>query len=302
MSPIVGFPYLRVGPERILSDPWQLLTEGGAHQLSEFHEHWDYNVNLTLARSLVLDLDAIHGDCGLEDQAVVNAVAVWRSAGTALRGRLCSVTLPAGGGLHTVYLEGEIPGGDLSSEVSIHTQVILAACSSNHSELAATLPGSVLWQDIAQVALEGPAPRFPMEVVDFTNLLVAPSKAAWYLSWNAYDWHQPLLGGVRLFVNSRHKMVLDAVSRTPSSGEARAIRSMIYYEVGRSLVRGALLSDEFIESNQEFVSGTVGCAIFRLLSLLFPGDSPNALRSALLERPEHFDSVLQERLHLLWDE
>ncbi len=302
MNRIIGVPYRRTGEDRIICEPWVLTHGGSSEALPPVLPHWDYNTDLVVARNVVVDAGGVRHDSVLTDADPVRVAAVWHSTGTALRGCLFQSDLPSGGGLHCVSMFGRIPGRELAGEVRLETHLLVPTGRAGAEPLSPLYAGSVLWSDTLTVELEGNAPRFPVELIDFETVLWAPHPdASWYVSWNRYDLHQPMLGSVRLFVNARHPRVVRAMSQEAQDSEARAIRSAIYYDVGRGLIRAALYDEQFLENPEIFNPGTIGRAVARLIRSLFPTDSPRSLRSAMQERPEHFDSELQARLRLFLD-
>jgi hypothetical protein len=107
-----------------------------------------------------------------------------------------------------------------------------------------------------------------------------------------------LLRNVRLFINSAHPAVVGAVQAADPTPDQAAIRSAIYFDVGRQLVRGALENDEFIEASDTFPEGSTGRAVARLVRRVFPGEKPRALRNLMRSRREYFDSSLQASFRL----
>ncbi len=302
MNRIIGVPYRRTGEDRIVCEPWVLTHGGSSEALPVVLPHWDYNFDLVVGRNIVVDVGGVRLDCFLNDGDPVRVAAVWRSTGTALRGCLFQSDLPSGGGLHSVSMFGQVSGKDLAGDLRLETHVLVPTARAGVELLSPHYAGSVLWIDTLTVALEGNAPRFPVELVDFDTVLWTPHPdASWYVSWNRYDLHQPMLGSVRLFVNARHPKIVRAMSQDAQDSEARAIRSAIYYDVGRSLIRAALHDAQFLENPEAFNPGTIGRAVARLIRAVFPTDSPRSVRNAMQERPEHFDSELQARLRLFLD-
>lgn len=296
---ISAVPFLTTPATTLAVTAWHVQTDDGLQPLPRVLPHWDYNQRLLLTRTIELDLDAVLSACRLSRDDTLSLVAVWTCPGTALRGKLSAVNVDAREPRGTqILLQGMVDGHALSGELWIETNLVLLKRRADGSPLAATRAGSILWQDASSVMLEGEAPRFPVEVVDFAHTLWAPAGAAWYLSWNPHDLRQPFLGAVRLMINSGSPSVVKAVARDDPDPAGQAIRSTIHFEVGRTLVRGALLNEEFRSHPESFPEGTVGRALWRLLSLLFPGDSPEGLKNMMEQRPEYFDSVLQEKLQL----
>jgi hypothetical protein len=193
----------------------------------------------------------------------------------------------------------DIPGTLVAGDVHVSTQIVLAHSGERSNVVTAHYPGSVLWEDRVQVSLEGTASRFPMEVVDFRTAHWAPYGAAgWYLSWNSDELHDPLLRNVRLFINKGHLPVVESVQAAQPTLEQNAIRSAIYCDVGRQLIRGALENDEFVDAPETFMEGSTGRAVLRMLKANFPADTTKSLRSTMRSRREYFDSSLQASLRL----
>ena len=294
----VGLPYRRVAAHHVFHEQWQSQIGGATGPLAAELPHWDYNVNLRLVRSLTVLESDIRADCRLTAKDPIAVAVVWRSNGNNVRGCSCVIPLENSAEPREVTLNVEIPGQMLASTVQISTQILLSGEGRSRDALAARFPGTVLWDDTSSVLLEGTASRFPMEVVDFNEVNWAPYGAAWYLSWNSDDLHLPLLRNVRLFINASHPAVLAAVQSTESDFGNALIRSAIYCDVARQLVRGALSNEEFVATPELFSEGSTGKAVARLLMGFFPGDRPTALRNTMMSRPEYFDGLLQGTFRL----
>jgi hypothetical protein len=263
--------------------------------------HWDVNSNLSLLRRISIDVRLLAARCGLNRSDKVRACAVWRSSGTALRGAGSFSELALSEQRQVAILRAEIPGYLLAGDLQVHTLIVLGEARSGGRPLAARRAGSILWDDRVVVALEGSASRFPVEVLDFNAVNWAPYQAGWFLSWNKDDLEMPFLRNVRLYLNSSRPAIIAAVRSSNPSGEQKAIRSAIYYDVGRQMIRGALQSEELVESPESFPEGSTGDALLRLFRVLFGSDMPSAWRSTMRERPEHFDSLLQGSLKVFED-
>lgn len=298
MIRISAVPYRQPPGDAINADPWQLASSAGVEPLPGMLPHWDYHTDMLLNRSLTIDLAAVRRHCGLENVSSLRVVALWTSPGTALRASFASIDCPPDSSERAFLLEGTIRGIEVSATIRIETQLLLADPYTSTASLTPTRAGSILWRDRQEVAVEGRAARFPMEAVDFENVLGVPEDSAFHLAWNPLELHGPYLGSVRLLVNTRHPAVVEAVIQAAPDKAAAAVRSAIYFEVGRALVRGALLNEEFIEDHRRFTEGTTGRALSRLFMGLFPGDAPLGVKNTMHERPDHFDSVLQSRLRL----
>jgi uncharacterized membrane protein len=299
MALISAVPFRMAPAAAVAAAPWHMQNDDVVQPLPRVLPHWDYNQELELTRSIQIDVAAVLTTCGLTSADPLSLAAVWSCPGTPLRGRLAeAAVVHPGTGTATVFLRGTAEGQALSGELKIDTQLVLYKERPRSSLLSASRAGSILWRDTFSTIVEGEAPRFPVELVDFSRTHWAPPGAAWYLSWNPHDLRQPFLGAVRLMINSTAVSVAKAVAKNEPDPASKAIRSTIQFEIGRALLRGALLSDEFRYDMAGFPEGTVGCVLSRLLGLLFPGDSPEGIKNLMDQQPEYFDAVLQEKLQL----
>jgi hypothetical protein len=300
---IVAPPFRRTSLDRVHAEPWILaVADGALEPLPNVLIHWDYNLDLRLSRALLVDLPGIREDCGLSADDAVSVAVVWRSTGTMVRG--CSTIHHLSPGSTTaelVELEAVVPGSQIGGTVVVGTQIVLRGPRPNAPLLTAAQAGSILWQDTSSVDVEGSSSRFPVEVVDFASGLFGPEDAAWYLSWPFDDLYQSFLGRVRLYVNSRHEAAAKAATRSSSAPETDAVLSMIYYDVGRALIRGVLENDEFVSNPDGYPEASIGWTVAGLLRAVLPHDAPAGLQSTMRERPSEFDSVLQAGFRLLKD-
>lgn len=301
MIDVDGVDFIRPPKEAVQAEEWMLTRDGVPEPLPPMVPDWDYNLDLQVSRIAVVDSATVRRECRLPDASVISFAAVWRASGTALRGLVDIVPLQAGRAPQKIALRGMIPAREAAGALILQSQLLLSRLPTTVPPLAPRLPGSVLWDDAVQVALEGSASRFPVEVVDFSAVLWAPVGAGWHLAWNPHDLRLPVSASVTLYINSGHAAVISAVRGASREPGANAIRSAIYFDVGRALIHGALRSEEFMEDPDGFPEGTLGRCLRNLLHLTFPGDGPDALRSTLLERSEFFDSMLQETMQLFGD-
>jgi hypothetical protein len=174
MSRVFSVPFRRVNAQHIACAPWQSHVGGSAGPLAAELPHWDYNVDLRIVRSVVVHEAQLRADCRLRAEDDVRAVVVWRSTGSNVRGRGSVVPLGSSADAREFTLSADVPGRLVAADVQISTQIVLGRKPENADLLAAKYPGSVLWEDSADVALEGRASRFPMEVVDFSTAHWAP--------------------------------------------------------------------------------------------------------------------------------
>jgi len=268
--------------------------------LPDFLADWDPNTAVRVRFEAILDAAGIREDCELAEGDTLGFGLSWYSPGTTLRERGPVQVLQGWRERYEVGQDLEIPGGLLASQVTVIASLFLAtATGGRRSQVAPSIPGSLLWSDERRTVLEGLGSRFPMELVDFASVPWLPSRAAWFLDWEPEAPENLLLRSVRLMINTANAKVASAVSTQDLlSEEAVAIRSAIYFDVGCTLILGMLRSDEFVDGYRDLPRGTVGAHVAALLAITFPGESVEALRAAARERSAHFAARLQERLGL----
>ena len=264
---------------------------------------WDPNTNLTVQCAVQIDAPKIWDDCRLSVGDQLSIGVSWHSPGTTLRGCGDQRAVVHTNGTVDITLSMTIPASEVSRRVYLQACLyITTLAGGGRDPLAAALLGSTLWSDEVEILLEGIGSRFPVEIVNFDGVSWIPTGAAWYLEWDPFAPYNSLLGTVRLLVNAANSRVVNAVRTSDQqSPEEFLIRSAIYFDVGRTMVREMLASDEFRENLDRFPKGSVGFHVATLLKILFPGESAQALRTMATERYSWFDARLQAALRLFTD-
>jgi hypothetical protein len=257
---------------------------------------WDSTVTLLAKRDVTLDIGGIWEDCRLGKGDCLLMTSMWHSPQTSLRGIGTPQTIrkTSKGDLESSI---EVPGHSVAGDVVLISQLTLSSVTGDsRPTLAPAAPGSILWQDEYKVTLEGGASRFPVEKVDFSSSF--PSGAGWILDWDKSEPGAMFLGCVRLYLNSEHECVCRAVEGPLDSPSNSAIVSSIYFDVGRTLVRGMLADEGFRHDYETYEDGTVGGVVTGLMKALFPGETPEELFAEMRERSEYFDARLQHGLRV----
>jgi hypothetical protein len=151
----------------------------------------------------------------------------------------------------------------------------------------------VLWTETQRVALEGNAARFPMAAVDFTTLARVPDGAAWYVDWDHEDLDSPVLGGLRLLLNSAHPRMASIARTATDDPAAPLVRSLIECDVARHLAHAALGNERFVQTPDAFPEESVGRLLSDLLATVWPGIPVASLRARLFQDPARLDAELQ---------
>jgi hypothetical protein len=274
---------------------WQVLRDGLVHPLEATMPGWDPAVPIKAFISVTINTEEVIKECGLSDDAVLSLVPVWKSDGTVLRGIGERILIMSKSGLQefvtNIYIEGLI----LAAWVELSINLVLLDMGGTNKPFAAKYPGSILFQsDPFRVYLQGEGARFPIEVIDFGNTQY-PNDAAWALFWDPFNLHQTAHGDLRLYINSRHDRVREAVSTDKSDN--RDIQETIRFDVARMLIEGALRNEEFVNSPETYSPDSIGFVIKNMLRNYFPNMDFCNLRDECLNT-QTFEPKLQEKFRV----
>ena len=272
----IVWPYVRPRTG-IEAGAWQLHVADGTEPLPGELPHWDYNTDLHLSRLVTLDVTAISTQCGLADDARLGVAAVWRSTGSGLRA-LADREIVTRDGSEPVRLElhATLKGTDLGGVLAISTQLILDWHGSTVDPTAPHRTGSVLWSDESSVRLQGDAARFPMDLVDFRDEVFS-ERSGWHLKLGR-DMDAAAMGSILLLINSRNKVLAEAVARADNPRPVdRAVLSALYADVTRAMIEHALAQPEF-DDGTEFPEESLGEILRSLCRRVFPGEPISELR------------------------
>jgi hypothetical protein len=287
-------PYRGVAAECVRRGAWQIVCDGEAVDLGTALEHWDQATDLKLIRQISVNVERVREDAGLPPDARIYLLASWQSELSYLRGTGTRIELPPDGEVQLFTIDIDLAGQDLSGSVYLRTSLVLGE-NLPREPLRAYRAGTLLWNDEVRLVLEGAGARFPMELVSFSRSgWQLPAGAAWKLEWDSEALELPVLGGLRLFLNEDHPRVQKMVTE-PDSSEAEVMRETVHFDIGRQLIRGALESEAFLETD-DWPEDSVGRMISRLLKVRFDREPPAAIRGRMRSSPEQFDAELQARL------
>jgi hypothetical protein len=250
---------------------------------------WDAETLLQLSRVLVVG-GGLRDECGLPSNTDLAAVVTWHSTGSGLRDEALFQALPHRGQFEG-RLELELPGAELGGELRLSTRVVLDQDVSARKNFEAHLAGSILWEDVWSVRLEGDEPAFPISMLDFaaTNFDV---NAEWHL--DVYD--DPTvaaMGALRLYLNTRFPGVIRAFANASDPDPVeRLILGTVKTDVERLLVQSAF----DLEDDVAWEEGSLGYLLVTLTQSVFEGDPLPSLRARARAYPASFDTELRARI------
>lgn len=289
------------GEPAIMAEAWQ-LADGDLREPEV--SGWDYLRNLEFRRTVTLDLQQIRERCQLGRDARVRLTVLWTTgAGYDIQHR---------GWTERVHLQGDarrrldivqpVLGADLASAVSLSTVLVMEERGHGAAPVAATQPGSVLWtDDEVSLVLEGRGAKMPTVFMDFKSAFgAAQDKAAWSVFTTGYWLSQHPSIGVQVRINRNRPEIEASITARPGTDKDKAVKSMLYFDVGRCLI-GRALDDPDFGDDSEFPPGTTGASLRHRLTLLFPNETVDQVRGLRKDNPEKYERAIQAGHRLLED-
>ena len=289
-------PYLLPPEDAVTTEDWR--TNDGS-QIPERLEHWDPFTDIDLVRVVNVNIDAVRKACQLGDDSALAVTASWVSTRTRLGAEGAPVEIGTLDGAVRLPVAVSVPGVLAGGRLDIRTRLVLRYGGGKPSPISPRRSGAVLWTQETRIELEGAAARFPVTPADFSGIPRLPDHGAWALEWDPEALEAPVLGTVRLLVNTGEQSLLDALRSGSTDVRATLVRSFLTYDVARALVHGALQNERFVGAPETFDVGSVGRMLFELLSSCWPAMPVKALASRRLEDPSRLDAELQSYLGLI---
>lgn len=289
-------PFRLAASTSVTGESW--CFTGSGEPLGDRAEHWDPDMTLRLDRRVHVDVDAVLASTGIESADRLALAVVWKSDRTRLRGPGMSVPLTGRRGETEVSLSLDVPGHLAGGSLELRTVLICTGAGAEESPIVAARAGAVLWSERSSVALEGSAARFPITVLDFAGVPGLDDQAPWALEWSPQDLDQPVLGAIRLLVNSAAPTAVAAISGDDDP-ESLAIATMVRFDVARCLIHGALEEEGFVDGSRHFEVDSVGRMLRELIERYWPGVALDLLSRRQSETPHRFESELQAKTGLL---
>lgn len=299
MSSVYALAFNRASGHRATAANWMKTDARAGGLLGEMLPGWSSQTDLVLEQAVEIDVDGLREDCGLDEDAPLRVLATWRSDHTFARGASDGIDLPPSGELRRA-LHLEVPGRDAGGTLWLDTRIILSR-SIPRKPLSPWQAGTIVWNREYSTRLEGSASRFPMSLVDFGKLggLIA-TDAPWHLELDVDSLEAPVLGRLRLMLNSGHAAVR-MMTDEPSADRSRALLSMMRFDVARTLITAALRSPEFRQRQDSWPRNSIGQTMARLVHATLRNDTLERFDTMLDNDPARFESELKHRLKFLGD-
>lgn len=250
-------PYLVAPPGAGSHSGWQRYDNGDWVDLPDALADWDYNTDLQLRATVSVDVDAFLQSTGLGADAPLVWVVSWRAVDSKVGATLDMRWLSAAEIGDLVAFDVTLRGQAIGPIVELRTRLELAGDWPASGPGCATYPGSVLWQQVYTVAVQGDLARFPVAVIDFAASGFDVD-ASWVLDVPA-DLSSPVLGGLLLFLNSRDTALITALNTDPDG----PLVSGLTEAVGAELLDNAVARTEELLADQ-WDDGTLGRTLLLL--------------------------------------
>lgn len=296
---VTTWPYRRAEQSRVSVGQWLLRSPTADVPIGAAIPDWDPTADMNVVRLARVDTTGFWADCGLATGTPLCVSAVWASTTTSLRGRGTSAIVRTPDARVDVPLGLALRGAELGGTLRLSVTVTLGTALERRP-IVAFRAGTLLWEDVTEVRIEGGASRFPVEQLSFAvSGPQFPKGAAWRLDWEQRDdLELPVLGCIRLFLNQDHPSIRALVDQ-PERPDSKLLAALMSFDVTRSLVREALTNDAFAQREGEWPADSVGRVVTRLFKTHLSGLPVATLRDMMTHDPYRFDAILQDRLGIL---
>jgi hypothetical protein len=254
-------PYMLPGPGSVTWKPWQLVDGDESTVLPDALEGWDSGTDLVIRRVVVVDQERLRHDAELPAEVGLVVTVSWTSSTSQMSESAPPVRLANSG---PCLLEAVLPGDKVGGILRIKTTVAIANAPHSRVLGIARLPGSILVEDQAQVALEGTMSMFPVHGVDFSHTNLHPS-ASWHLEGSP-DLHAPFMGTFRLLLNRLDGELMKAVERGAKTSRQQALVDELAHGVGVLLLELAVAHREELSDRDVWPADSVGEVLSRCLT------------------------------------
>lgn len=285
----VAKPFLTLQPDQVTASPWEVSSAVAEPAAEQNLENWNYQIDLKFSRTLKADLEDLINSLQIEgdEHSFAIAVTVGSGEGTLPRRTECKTFHFTDG---VADLSFVLKGMQLSTRVSLVTEIVLSNAVRPLSVIAPRSVGTVVWSDDFELNLEGPEPRFPVDVVSFSEEagIETSTTAPWLLSWSPSDLENDFGASVRLLINSDNEVFLSRFL----SAETLTLQTVMSDVMGQMIETVLNLSDEEIDLVEDAEQFTVAGHIASWIELAFPERDLAYVRQLRLERPGIFRTAI----------
>lgn len=292
MARVASLPFRTSDADAVKMSAWRIVAPDGVEtELKDEIGGWDYSMNIVLRTEVAIDTNRVVAGCSLGRDTRMSFLVSWHSIHSQMRGLGFRHEMTSDGPVE-LTIEFEIPGEALAVSVDLVSTLVLVETSGEPEALAPRLAGSRLWESRTRYHLEGSGSRFPMQVIDFERLGI-PS-AGWKLSWSPTNMEAPYQHGLVLNINAKNELMMHMLQDADD-----VLHHILMFDIGRQLVTGALMSEDFVMQHRSYDDGSVGKAILGLINACFPDQGISDLANHYRQEPSEIEGQLQHSLKIL---
>lgn len=276
----IAYPFLTIPDELVTTDDWLISGVGEEAPLQRYLENWDYNTEINLRREISIEVPELAQAVQVPEESLDLFLLVRIGTGPGSKPRKWIYQERLSTETGTFKFSTSVESKTLSTRLYLETSLVLAKSTDKGAPISPMRQGSRLWSDVLDVMLEGEEPRFPIELAKFSGVFNgAYISLPWMLHWSPANLHRDFGSAVRLFINSEAE---DFCQRFVD-GDTITLHSVMSGVVQQICV--ALISQYSDEELAECDEGSLGGYAMYWLSLAFPSDSLDQIRSKLDSTP-----------------
>ncbi|POH69952.1 MULTISPECIES: hypothetical protein [Cryobacterium] len=283
-------PYLLPQEGAVEFRGWLLEGLEGPTTLPEVIEWWDPDTDISMSRTVSVDMEKVLAGTGLTEDAEMSITVSWTSSSTGMTSAAWSKRVQSGG-LHRVDLV--LPSKQIGGVLSIRSTLALTKPMSVARRGVAGVVGSILAEDLWRVSLEGTAARFPIAMTDFAGTNYG-TESSWALQ-TSLELDAPFMGSYLLMVNKRDTELAKAIGRGGKAPRDVFLIDQLELEVATLFIELGLERREELEFVENWPPESVGEVLSRWLKS--PGASnlhPPTDAGELSEYRSRITSVARE--------
>ncbi|WP_350274844.1 hypothetical protein [Kribbella sp. HUAS MG21] len=212
-------------------------------------------------RVVAVDQERLRREAEIPPEVGLVATVSWTSSTSQMSDSTRPIWLTNSG---PCLLDAVLPGDKVGGVLRIRTTVAIANAPDSRALGIARLPGSVLAEDRAEVALEGTMSMFPVHGVDFSHTNLHPS-ASWHLEGSP-DLHAPFMGTFRLLLNRLDTELMKAVERGAKTTRQQALVDELTHGVAVLLLELAVAHRDELSDRDIWPADSVGEVLSRCLA------------------------------------
>lgn len=299
----VALPPHRATLRGVRGGAWTAVVAGTPVELPDSITAWDQTTPIEVTSEVSVDVEHLRRVCALGEDDRIAIVALWHASATNVRRVGVEVPLSAP---MSVPIRFVIPADVAAGVVTLSRLAVLRRAEPRRSEIrdpfVAREDGAILWRESrhehGRLELQPVDSALSVEVVDFGEVGDVESQAAWRVDVDLDDLDAPAGRALELLVNLRHRDVARLLA-DDDDPRARAVQSVLRWDVARQLVDRALDDEGFLAGFGDFAVGTVGGALQALFERWLPELNPQQARERRRRTPGQFEALLQARMEML---